>query len=101
MASLGNLRKTALEEYNQSLIFYFQGASFTVTRELINFVKTLQDLGNTESILLDDNNIPLKVVDLKLFLDSILSVYHEATNSYLAKYGDLKSKRRVVDLVNL
>lgn len=101
MATLSNLRKTALEEYNQSLVFYFQGSSFTVTRELINFVKTLHDLGNTESIILDDNNIPLKVVDLKLFLDNILLVYREATNGYLAKYGEIKSKRRVVDLVDL
>lgn len=101
MATLSNLRKTALEEYNQALVFYFQGSSFTVTRDLINFVKTLHDLGNTESVILDDNNIPLKVVDLKLFLDNILIVYHEATNGYLAKYGEIKSKRRVLDLVDL
>jgi hypothetical protein len=101
MATLGNLRKTALEEYNQSLIYYFQGSSFTVSRELIVFVHTLTELGNTESILLDDNRIPLKVSNLQEFLDNMLSVYNEATNEYLAKYADLRSKRRVGDLVNL
>jgi hypothetical protein len=101
MATLGNLRKTALEEYNQRLIYYFQGSSFTVSRELIVFVHTLTELGNTESILLDDNNIPLKILNLQEFLDNMLSVYNEATNEYLAKYADLRSKRRVGDLVNL
>ena len=101
MATLGNLRKTALEEYNQGLIYYFQGSSFTVSRELIVFVHTLTELGNTESILLDDNSIPLKVSNLQEFLDNMLSVYTEATNEYLAKYADLRSKRRVGDLVNL
>lgn len=101
MATLGNLRKTALEEYNQSLIYYFQGSSFTVSRELIVFVHTLTELGNTDAVILDDNNIPLKIANLKEFLDNILGVYSEATNEYLAKYADLRSKRRVGDLVNL
>ena len=101
MATLGNLRKTALEEYNQSLIYYFQGSSFTVSRELIVFVHTLTELGNTESIILDDNNIPLNVTDLKEFLTNILNVYGQATNEYLGKYAALKSKRRVGDLVSL
>ena len=101
MATLGNLRKTALEEYNQSLIYYFQGSSFTVSRELIVFVHTLTELGNTESIILDDNNIPLNVTDLKEFLTNILNLYGQATNEYLIKYADLRSKRRVGDLVGL
>jgi len=101
MASLSNLRRVALEEYKQNLIYYFQGSTFTVTRELIVFVHTLTELGNTESVILDDNNIPLNVVNLKEFLNSILNVYILATNAYLAKYGEIKSKRRVEGLVEL
>jgi hypothetical protein len=101
MATLSNLRKTALEEYQQSLIYYFQGSSFTVTRELIVFVHTLTEIGNTESIILDDNNIPQNVANLKEFLTNILNVYGLATNTYLAKYIDIKSKRRVEGLVEL
>ena len=101
MATLSNLRKTALEEYKQSLVYYFQGSSFTVSRELIVFVHTLTELGNTESIVLDDNSIPLRIVNLTEFLNNLISVYTEATNTYLVKYGDIKSKRRVEDLVKL
>ena len=101
MASLSNLRKVALEEFKQNLIYYFQGSTFTVTRELIVFVHTLTELGNTESVILDDNNIPLNVTNLKGFLDNILNVYGLATNSYLTKYTEIKSKRRVEGLVEL
>ena len=101
MASLSNLRRVALEEYQQSLIYYFQGSTFTVTRELIVFVHTLTELGNTESIILDDNNIPTNIINLKEFLTNILNVYGEATNAFLVKYTELKSKRRVEGLVAL
>ena len=101
MASLGNLRRVALEEFNQNLIYYFQGSTFTVNRELIVFVHTLTELGNTESIILDDNNIPANITNLKEFLTSILNVYGEATNTFLAKYAELKSKRRVEGLIAL
>lgn len=101
MATLSNLRKTALEEYQQSLIYYFQGSSFTVSRELIVFVHTLTELGNKESIILDDNNIPLNITNLTEFLTNILSVYGQATNTYLSKYGSIRSKRKVEDLINL
>ena len=101
MATLSNLRKTALEEYNQSLVYYFQGSSFTVTRELIVFVHTLTELGNTDSVILDDNNIPQNVTNLKEFLTNILNVYGLATNTYLSKYSEIKSKRRIEGLVEL
>jgi hypothetical protein len=101
MASLSNLRRVALEEYKQNLIYYSQGSTFTVTRELIVFVHTLTELGNTESVILDDNSIPLNVANLKEFLDKILNTYALATNTYLAKYGEIKSKRRVEGLVDL
>ena len=101
MATLTNQRKLALEEFNQSLIYYFGGASFTATRELITFVKALIDSGNTSSVLLDDNSIPVKVEDLQSFYFNVLSVYSEASLAYYVKYGELKKKRKVEDLVAL
>ena len=101
MASLSNLRRVILEEFNQSLVYYTQGATFTVNKELISFVKVLVDIGNTESIILDDNNIPVNITDLQEFFTKILSVYAEATNEYLVKYAELKIKRKVEALVDL
>ncbi len=101
MASLSNLRRVILEEFNQSLVYYTQGATFTVNKELISFVKVLIDIGNTESVILDDNNIPVNITDLQEFFTKILSVYAEATNEYLVKYAELKIKRKVEALVDL
>lgn len=101
MATLTNQRKLALEEFNQSLIYYFGGASFTVTRELISFVKALVDTGNEFGIVLDDNSIPVKIDDIKEFYNNLFAVYSEASLLYLNKYNEIKKKRRVQDLVSL
>ena len=101
MATLSNLRRVAFEEFRQNLIFYYQGSSFTVTRELICFVKTLIDQGIEDSIILDDNNIPSKIQNLSAFLLEIQNTYNKATNEYSARYGEIKSKRSVEGIIDL
>lgn len=101
MTTLSNQRKVILEEFQQSLIYYFQGASFTIDRNLITFISTLVARDITSAVILDDNNIPVEITDLKAFLDEIMSNYFSATNEYLAKFNQIKSKRRVGDLIAL
>ena len=101
MTALNNQRRVILEEFQQSLIYYFQGASFTIDRSLITFINTLIARNTTSAVVLDDNNIPVEIPDLPVFLDEILSVYTSATNEYLVKYNQIKTKRRVGDLMAL
>jgi hypothetical protein len=101
MTTLSNQRKVILEEFQQSLIYYFQGASFTIERDLITFISTLVARETTVAVVLDDNDIPVEIPDLKLFLDEIISIYFSATNDYLIKYNQIKTKRRVGDLMAL
>lgn len=101
MTTLSNQRKVILEEFQQSLIYYFQGASFTVDRNLITFISTLVARETTVAVVLDDNNIPVQIDNLNTFLDEITSIYFSATNEYLAKYTQIKTKRRVGDLMAL
>ena len=101
MTTLSNQRKVILEEFQQSLIYYFQGASFTIERNLITFISTLVARDTTVAVVLDDNNIPVEIPDLKSFLDEIISIYFSATNDYLIKYNQIRSKRRVGDLMAL
>lgn len=102
MATLSNQRRIILEEYNQKLVHYINGATFQVTPELINFTKTALDLGqDTDVAFVDSNNYPVIVSNVQEFFDTIVAVYFEATNEYAAKFAEIKSKRKVSDIVEL
>lgn len=102
MATLSNQRRIILEEYNQKLVHYINGATFRITPELINLTKTILDLDQTTDVaFVDSNNFPIIIVDVQEFFDSIIAIYFEATNEYAAKYANLKSKRKIADIVEL
>lgn len=102
MATLSNQRRVILEEYNQKLVYYTNGATFRVDYNLINFAKNLIDLGHTEDIaFIDANNQPVIISNVQDFLDNLLSVYFEAVNEYQTKFSEIKKKRKVKDLVDL
>ena len=100
MTALSNQKIIIKEEFLQNLIHYQNGGTFTVTRELINFVKTLIDLGYVENmVLIDDNQTPISIDHLKTFLDSLLEIYQSAISEYYTKYNQLKNSRKVEALV--
>jgi hypothetical protein len=102
MATLSNQRRIILEEYNQKLVHYINGATFQVTPELINLTKSIIDLGQTTDVaFVDANNYPVIISNVQEFFDSIIAVYFEATNEYAAKYANLKNKRKIADIVEL
>lgn len=102
MATLSNQRRILLEEYNQKLIYYINGATFKINPELINFVKTVLDIGHSEDVaLVDANNLPVIINDVQQFFNDITLVYFEVTNEYAVKYAEIKSKRKIEDIVNL
>jgi hypothetical protein len=102
MATLSNQRRVILEEYNQNLIHYVNGATFKITYELIGFVKTLVDMGKTENVVLvDSNNFPVLINDLEDFLNSIVSTHLESVSTYADKFNEIKVKRKIADIVDL
>lgn len=102
MATLSNQRRIILEEFNQNLIYYVNGGTFKVGPELINFVKTVLDLGHTNDIpFVDSNNLPIVITDVQEFFDNIVGVYFERLNEYSSKHSELKTKRKVGDIVEL
>jgi len=102
MATLSNQRKIILEEFNQKLLYYTNGATFLITLELINFTKTAIDLGHTSDVpFLDVNNLPVNIVNVQEFFDTIVDQYFEALNDYSSKFNEIKSKRKVSDIVEL
>lgn len=102
MTTLSNQKAILKQEFKQNLLFFFQGHTFTVSKELINFVKTLIDLNQeTDVILIDDNDLPINIDHLPKFLEDILNQYSMAVNSYHSKYTQLKVSRKIESLVQL
>jgi hypothetical protein len=102
MATLSNQRRIILEEFNQKCIYYKNGGTFKVTPSLINFTKTALDLGHTDDLsFVDDNNFPVVIDNVQEFFDNITAIYFEALNDYSAKFTEIKSKRKVKDIVDL
>ena len=100
MEVLTNQKHILKEEFNQKLQYYTEGGSFTATKELIVFVKTLVDLNNSDNVVIIDNNeTPIRIKDLKIFLQEIVNCYFSATNEYYTKYNQLISQRSVESLV--
>lgn len=102
MSTLSNQRRLILEEFNQKLVYYQNGGTFIITPELINFTKTVIDLGYTHDVpFVDANTFPVVIADVQEFFDAILLKYMQSLNEYSTKFADLKSKRKIGDIVEL
>ena len=102
MATLSNQRRIIAEEFEQKLVFYQNGGTFKITPALINFVKTSLDLGYTEDVpFLDDNRFPIVIKDVQKFFEDIVDIYFGSINEYSSKFTEIKSKRKISDMVEL
>ena len=94
--TLSNQRRALKEKFLADIIYYHNGGCFAVTKELINFVKTLIDTGNEEGVvLIDDNDVPVEIADMQNFLETILNKYFTASNEYYTEYQKIRKQRSV------
>lgn len=100
MIVLDNQKRILKEQYQDNLVHYFAGGRFTVTQQLVSFCQSLLALEQSETILVDDNDIPVYIEDLETFSSTIVSVYWQATNKYLTEYNKLKVNRSVEGIFN-
>lgn len=102
MQTLSNQRRIIIEEFNQKLIYYKNGATFNITPELITFIKAVLDLGQTEDVaFIDANNFPAIINNVQEFFDDVTSIYFQAVNEYATRFAELRSKRSVKAIVDL
>ena len=100
MITLTNQKRILLEQYNNDLLYYFNGGQFTVTQQLISFCQSLLQLKQDETVLIDDNGIPVSIEDLTEFTKNVVNVYFTASNRYLTEYSKLKKNRTVEGIIS-
>jgi len=83
------------------LMYSHNGGTFKISRELISFCHTLIGDDQSDTILLDVNDLPILISDLKTFTDDIYSKYFEAMNEYYVEYEKLRKARKVSAIVDL
>ncbi len=88
------------EEIDAKLTFGCNGGLFKIDRELICFVNFLLSLDRTNSVLLDVNNRPILIEDLKNFQTEILDRYFTSTYEYFDEVEKIKKQRTVEKLSN-
>ncbi len=97
-----NLNKNNLKVKTQNLLNYSSsGGTFKVSQELINFINMIVVSGIDEVILLDKNDIPIKIEDTKKFLEDISSLYFEVINEYYNDYQKLRSSRKIEKVLEI
>lgn len=102
MQTLSNQRRIILEEFTQKTVYYINGGTFKIDPVLITFTKSMLDLGHTHDVpFIDVNGFPVIIPDVQKFFDDILLNYITATNEYSMKFAELKSKRKIADIVDL
>ena len=84
-----------------ALQFSSDGGTFRITPELISFAKLQMDEGLDSTILLDTNENPIFIINLKKFYEDIYSKYFEAMNDYQREYAKLRKARRVASIVDM
>lgn len=98
MSTLNNQRRVLLEQFKENTKQYHGGGQFTIDTTLMSHISTLAAVTN-QSILLDDNNIPILVEDLTLFLKEISNKYDQSLSLYYQEYEKLKKSRTVEKLI--
>jgi hypothetical protein len=102
MTTLANQKRALKEEYEQKLFYFYNGGTFKVTRETVSFVQSLVTMGYIENVVIvDDNNLPINIDNLQIFLENLLDLYTQAANTYFTKYEAVKKSRNITSILDL
>lgn len=97
-----NLNKNNLKVKTQNLLNYStNGGTFNIDQSLIGFMHMIVTSGKKEAILLDKNDVPIKINNTEKFLEDISSLYFEAINEYYNDYQKLRSSRKIEKVLEI
>lgn len=83
------------------LIYAKNGGSFTINKELICFLDYLVRNDTNDATILDDNNTPVQISDVKAFLKEVNDRYFSVTTDYLKEYQAIRKSRNVKSILDI
>lgn len=90
LSSVNLQRQIAQEKFDADLTLGYSTGLFKIDINLLMYVKHMLDSGKTSSvIILDSNQTPILIEDLKIFFETIQDRYHTALSKYYAECQDL------------
>ena len=102
MVTFNSQRDLIKQEFKENCFYHEEGHRFTIDRELINFLSTIEHRGYLEDfVITDDFENPYMIPDVKEFLDKILNQYIESANNYYHKFVKLKSTRSIEKIMEI
>lgn len=92
--------KTLKLKLKDQLIHSDKGGTFHISMELITNMVSLETIGKTSNvILLDINENPILIEDIKIFRETISEKYFSALNEYYTNITEMRKKRSVKAIV--
>ena len=85
---------------NNKLMLNYEGGLFKVTEELLTFVSLILMGGTTEAILIDENDIPIKIENMKEFAKEAAVKRDKAVEQYYNSYQKLSEAREIRKVID-
>lgn len=100
MASVAQQKRVMFEQYDLNL-FYFEGNGvFKASKEFISYIKSIKELSSdTSAVILDENNLPIKINDLESFLLSLVDVHIQANNKLFFQHQKLINENLIESII--
>jgi len=85
---------------NNKLMLSYGGGLFKVSKELISFIALIVLAGGDETILIDENDIPIKITELEEFGEKCKETYEKALTQYYNSYQKLSEAREIRKVID-
>ena len=87
--------------YHVQSHFTWEGHNFVADLTLVLQIRHLLEMHWSEFTLLDHNEEPAHISDLKGFLDTASDTYHCAINEYYTRYNALRDAKTVEEMLKV
>ncbi len=101
LTAISNQKRILYEEYEQSLLHFYNGGSFKIDKDLISFLSVLLSHNNNSCVLVDANKLPIEIEDVATFLSTIIDQYVRCSNAYFAEYQKIKNNKNLQSILDL